>query len=110
MSCFLWIIQIKFVTKTQSLINRLEYGLYGRILELVFKNQQNKYEMNGKKTPNIQSFNIPIVYFQFSYIPIFLFPKNSIKVFMLSENFGYPKLGIKKLPWMKKTTASRQHY
>lgn len=72
MSCFLWIIQIKFVMKTQSLINRLEYELYVRILELVFKNQQNKYEMNGKK-PQIYSLLIYLLLissfpiFQFSY-------------------------------------------
>lgn len=87
MSLFLQIIQIKFVTKTQSVINGLEHELY-KILELVFKKQQNKYDMNRKQkspnTTNMWSFNTSIVYFLFSYIPIFPSPKNSTKEFMLS--------------------------
>lgn len=87
MPLFLRIIQIKFVTKTQSVINRLEHELY-KILELVFKKQQSKYDMNRKQkspnTTNMWFFNTSIVYFLFSYIPILPSPKNSTKEFMLS--------------------------
>lgn len=70
MSHLLWIIQIKFAAKPQSLTNRLEYELYDNILELLFK-----YDGGGGNPPNTQSFNISIVYLQFSYIPIRPFPQ-----------------------------------
>lgn len=46
MSLFLHIIQVKFVTRTQSLINRLGHELC-KILEPMFKNQQNVYDINN---------------------------------------------------------------
>lgn len=116
MPLFLRIFQVKFVTKTQSLINRLEQELC-KILEPMFKSQQNKYDINTKKqkaqknpkTPtNIWSLNRSIVYFLIFYIPIFPSPKNSTKEFRLSENFDYPKLVIKK--YNKETTQLRQYH
>lgn len=62
--------------------------------------QKTQKETN-KKTP-AQIYGLLIYLLFISYIPIFLSPKNSTKEFMLSQNFDYPKLGIKKIIMKKK--------